>query len=135
VQAAQEKVTAEAKATKKREAEEAMVGEASATKVNEAMTAKADEAKAVKADEHAVPSKIGMMAAEAALMSPLMEDQLEGHGEEREVHTISSDEPPRPHGKEVMDANVSSTMEMASLGAWEEQEVEGTWPSSASRPP
>jgi hypothetical protein len=125
VRAAQKKAPAEAKATKKREAEKAMVGEASVTKVNEAMTAKADEAEAVKADEHATPSKIGMMATEATLMSPRMEDQLEGHGEAREVHSISSDEPPRPHGKEVMDANVSSTMEMASLGAREEQEVEG----------
>jgi hypothetical protein len=35
----------------------------------------------------------------------------------REVHTISLDEPPRPHGKEVMDAEVSGTTEMAALGA------------------
>jgi hypothetical protein len=85
-----------------------MVGEASAEKTNEATTTKADEA-----DERAAPAEIERAAAEAALMSPWPENQPGGHDEEREVHTISSDEPPRPHGKAMVDAEVSSTAKMA----------------------
>jgi hypothetical protein len=54
-----------------------------------------------------------------------MEDQPGGHGGKRDVHTISSDEPPRPHGKVVMDAELSSTVEMVAPGAPEGPEVEG----------
>jgi hypothetical protein len=74
VRAAQEKVVVEAEAAKKREAEAAMVGEASATKVDEAATPKVDEAETVKADEHAASDDTGKTMAEAALMSPRMED-------------------------------------------------------------
>jgi hypothetical protein len=102
-----------------------MVGEALVAKVDEATTAKADEAEAVKADERVAPAETGKAVAEAALTSPQTEDQLGGHGEEREVHTISSDKPPKTHGKAVMDAEVSSTMEMAPSGEPEGQAVEG----------
>jgi hypothetical protein len=127
VQATQEKAAAEAEVAKKREAEAAMVGEASATQIDEAMTAEADEAKAVKANERAAPIDTGKTEAEAASTLPRTEDQPGGHGGEREVHTISSDEPPIPHGKGVMDAEVSSKAEMAAPGAPEGPEVEGNW--------
>jgi hypothetical protein len=121
----QEKPATEAEVAKKREAKAAMVGEASMTKIDEAMTAKADEAKAVKADEHAASVDIGKTVVEVASMSSRMEDQSGGHGGEREVQTISSNKPPRPHGNGVMDAKVSSTVEMAAMGASEEPEVMG----------
>jgi hypothetical protein len=76
-----------------------MVGEASATKIDEAVTAKADETKAVKIDECVASIGTGKTLAEVASMSPQIEDQPRGHGREREVHTISLGEPPRPHGK------------------------------------
>jgi hypothetical protein len=76
-----------------------MVGEASTTKIDEVMMAKADEAEVIKADEQATLVDTGRTAVEAASTSPQIEDQSRGRGREREVHTISSDEPPRPHGK------------------------------------
>jgi hypothetical protein len=111
-----------------------MVGEASTTKIDEATTAKADEAEAVKADERATLVGTGKTTAEAASTSPRMEDQLGGHGEDREVHAIFSDEPPRPHGKGVMDTEVSSIVEMAALSMPEGPEVEGNLALRISRP-
>jgi hypothetical protein len=102
-----------------------MVGEASATKIDEATTAKADEAKAVKAVEGAALIDTGKTVAEAASTSLRTEDQPGSRSGEREVHTISLNEPPKPHGKRVMDAKVSSTAEMAAPGAPEEPEVKG----------
>jgi hypothetical protein len=102
-----------------------MGGEASVSKIIEAMTAKANKAEAIKADERAALVDMGKTTTEATSTSPWMEDQSGGHGEEREVHTISSDKPPRPHGKRVMDAEVSSTVEMVVPGAPEGPEVEG----------
>jgi hypothetical protein len=64
------------------------------TKIDGAVTAKDDEAEAVKADERATLVDTGKTAAEAASMSPQIEDQLGSHGREREVYTLSSDEPP-----------------------------------------
>jgi hypothetical protein len=125
VRAAQEKAAAKAEAAKKREAEAAKGGEASVTKIDEAATAKADEAEAVKADERAALVDTGKTEMEAASTSPRLEDQPGGHGGEREVHTISLDEVPKQHGKGVMDAEVSSTMEMAAPGAPEGPEVAG----------
>jgi hypothetical protein len=93
------------------------------TKIDEATTAKVDEAEAVKAFKEAALVDAGKTAAKAASMSSRTEDQLGGHGGEREVHTISSGEPPRPHGK--VDAEVSSTVEMAIPGAPEGLEVVG----------
>jgi hypothetical protein len=90
-----------------------MVGEASVTKTDEATMAKVDEAEAIKAFKEATLVDVGKMAAEAASTSPRTGDQPGGHGGEREIHTISSDKPPRPHGKGVLDAEVSSTAEMA----------------------
>jgi hypothetical protein len=119
-----EKAATKAEAIKKQEAEATMVGEASATKTDEAMMAKVDEAKAVKAFKEATLVDAGKMAVEAASMSPQTGDQLGGHGEEREIHTISSDEPPRPHGKGVLDTDVSSTAKMVILRASEGPEVE-----------
>jgi hypothetical protein len=127
-QVAQEEASTRAETAKQQEAEGVMVGETSAAKTDEAALAKTDEAtmaKAGEADEHGAPIVTERAAAEAALTSPQLENQLGGHGEEREVHTISSDEPPRPHGKAVMDAEMFSTAEMAPLGAPEGQEVEG----------
>jgi hypothetical protein len=100
-----------------------MVEEALATKIDEAATAKADEAKAVKVDERAALIDTGKMVAEAASTSPQTKDQPGGHCEEREVHTISSDEPARPHGMGLMDAEVSSTAEMATPSTPEGPEV------------
>jgi hypothetical protein len=85
--------TAEAEAAKKQEAEAAMVGEASAAKTDEATMANVDEAEAVKAFKETALADVGKMAVEAASMSPQTEDQPGGHGEEREVHTISLGEP------------------------------------------
>jgi hypothetical protein len=93
-----------------------MVREAFTMKVDEATTVKANEVEAVKADERAAPVDTGKAAAEAALTLPQTEDQAEGHGEEREVHTISLDEPPRPHGKVAIEAEVPSITEMAAPG-------------------
>jgi hypothetical protein len=117
VRAAQEKATAEAKAAKKQEAEAAMVGEASVAKIEEATMANTNEAEAVKAFKEAALADAGKMAAEATSASPRTEDQPGGRGGEREVHTISSGKPPRPHGKGVVDAEVSSTVEMVVPGA------------------
>jgi hypothetical protein len=94
VRAMEENPSAEAEAAKQQEAEGAVAGEASVAKVDEATMAKVDEAEAVKADERTAPTEIGKAAAEAALMSPRIEDQPRGHSKEREVHTISSNEPP-----------------------------------------
>jgi hypothetical protein len=63
-----------------------------------------------------------------------MEDQLGGRGEDKEVHTMFLDEPPRPHGKGVMDAEVSSTVEMAAPSVPEGSEVEGNLALRASGP-
>jgi hypothetical protein len=91
-----------------------VVGETSTAKSDEAAMAKATTAKVDEADERTVPTEIERAVVEAALTSSRPENQPGGHGEEREVHTISSDEPPpKPHGKAVMDAEVSSTAEMA----------------------
>jgi hypothetical protein len=113
-QITQKEASTGAETTKQQEAEGVTVGETSVAKTDEAAPAEADEAmmaEAGKADEQAVPTITERP--EAALMSPPLENQPGGHGEEREVHTISSDEPPRPHGKVVMDAEMSSTTEMA----------------------
>jgi hypothetical protein len=80
--------------TKKQEAEAAMVGEASVTKIDESMMAKADEAEVIQIDERAALINTGKTTAEVALTSLRTEDQSGGHGGEREVYTISSDEPP-----------------------------------------
>jgi hypothetical protein len=126
-QVAQEEASAGAEAAKQQEAKGVVVGETSAAKTDEAAPAKTDEAttaKAGEADEHVAPNRTERAAAEAALTSPQLENQSGGHGEERKVHTISSDEPPRPHGKAVMDAEVSITAEMPPRCA-KGQEVEG----------
>jgi hypothetical protein len=102
-----------------------MVGEVSVTKIDEATMTKSDEAEAVKADERTTSVDIGKMAAEMASTLPQTKDHPWGHGGEREVHTISSNEPPRPHGIGVMDAELFSTTKMAALGASEEPKVEG----------
>jgi hypothetical protein len=52
-----------------------------------------------KADERGAPVVTERVVAEAALMLPQLENQPRGHGEEREVHTISSDEPPGHMGR------------------------------------
>jgi hypothetical protein len=114
-QVAQEEASAGAEAAKQQEAKGVVVGETLVAKTDEAAPAKTDEAtmaKAGEADECAAPTRTERGAAEVALTSPQLENQSGGHGEEWKVHTISSDEPPRPHGKAVMDAEVSSTVEM-----------------------
>jgi hypothetical protein len=103
-----------------------MVGEASVAKIDEAIMANANEAEVVKAFKEATLADAGKMAVEATSVSPRTEDQQWGHGEEREVHTISSGEPPRPHGKGVVDAEWSSTAEMAVPGMLEGPKVERT---------
>jgi hypothetical protein len=57
---------------------------------------------------------------------PQTGDQPGGHGGEREIHTISSGEPPRPHGKGVLYAEVPSTTEMAVPSVPKGTEVEGS---------
>jgi hypothetical protein len=56
---------------------------------------------------------------------PQTGDQPGGCGGEKEIHTISSDKLPRPHGKGVLDAEMSSTTEMAVPRALEGLEVKG----------
>jgi hypothetical protein len=87
--------------------------------------AKVDESEVIKAFKEVALVDAGKTAAEVASTSPRTEDQPRGHGREREVNTISSGEPPRPHGKGVVDAEVSSMTEMVVLGAPEGPEVEG----------
>jgi hypothetical protein len=76
-------------------------------------TDKVTMAKTGEADKRGAPIVTERAAAEAVLTLSQLENQPRGHGKEREVHTISSDEPPWPHGKTVMDVEMSSTMEMA----------------------
>jgi hypothetical protein len=102
-----------------------MVGETSATKIDEATTAKVDKAEVVKAFKEAALVDVGRTVAEAASTSPRTGDQPGGYSGAREIHTISSDEPPRPHGKGVTDAEASSTTETAIPGVLEGPEVKG----------
>jgi hypothetical protein len=81
-----------------------VVGEASAAKTDEATMANANKVEAVKASKEAALADAGKTV----------------------VHTISSGEAPRPHGKGVVDAEVSSTAEMVVPGAPEGPKVEGT---------
>jgi hypothetical protein len=136
-QVAQEEANVGAEAAKQQEVERAVVGETSTAKTDEATMAKANEATTAKADEgdeRVAPTGAERAVAEAALTSPQPDNQSGGHGKEREVHTISSDEPPRPHGKAVMDAKVSSTMEMAPRVHRRGKRSRGTWPLFASGP-
>jgi hypothetical protein len=66
---------------------------------DEALMAKVDEAEATKSSKEAMLVNTGKVVAEMALALPQTGDQSRGHGGEREIHTISSDEPPRPHEK------------------------------------
>jgi hypothetical protein len=134
-QVAQKEVSTRAYTARQREDEGVTMSEISAVKIDEAAPAKADEASMAevgKADERAAPVIIERATAEAAPTLSLLGNQPRGHGEEREVHTISSDEPPRPHGKAVMAAEMSSAVEMAPAGAPGGPGVGGTWPSFAS---
>jgi hypothetical protein len=134
-QVAQKEASTGAHTARQREEEGATMSEISAAKTDEAMLAKADEAslaEAGRADERAVPVVTERAAVEAAPTSSLLGNQPGGRGEEREVHTISSDEPPRPHGKAVMAAKMSSTAEMPPPVRRGGQESGATWPSFAS---
>jgi hypothetical protein len=64
------------------------------------------------AEGHGAPIIIGRVAAEVTLTSLQPKNLPGGLGEEGEIHTISSDKPPKLHGKVVMDAETSSTAEM-----------------------
>jgi hypothetical protein len=88
--------------------------------------AKVNEAKVTKSSKEATLIDTGKVVTETASVLPRMGDQPRGQDGEREVHTISSDEPPKPHEKGVLDAEVSSTMEMAVLSVPKGLEVEGS---------
>jgi hypothetical protein len=101
-----------------------MFGGASATETDEATMAKVDVAEATKSSREATLVDAGKVVVKMALTLPQTGDQPGGHGGEREIHTISSGEPPKPHGKEVLDTEVSSMAEMAIPSVSEGPEVE-----------
>jgi hypothetical protein len=103
-----------------------MVGGASTVKIDKATMAKVDEAEAAKSSKEVTLVDAWKVAAETASTSPRTRDQLGGHCGEREIHTISSNEPPRPHGKGVLDVEVSSTAKMVVPPASEGPEVKGS---------
>jgi hypothetical protein len=88
--------------------------------------AKVDEAEAAKSSKEVTLVDVGKVVAETASVLPQTGDQPGGRGGEREIHTISSGEPIRPHGKGVLDAEVSSMAEMAVPLVLEGPEVEGS---------
>jgi hypothetical protein len=103
-----------------------MMGGTSAAETDEAAMAKVNEAKVAKSSREATVVDAGKVVAGTASVLPQTGDQPGDCGREREIHTITSGEPLRPHRKGVLDAEVSSTTEMAVLVAPEGPKVEGS---------